>query len=241
MEKLEKHIKDKLEARQISPSPRAWEKIAAQTVQAPTKRGNRKLVYFIAAGFIGLLLTSIFFFRKDTPVQEIQLAEQDIQIDSGDAPKNDAVVLETEEQQVEVASDSVEGHAGSVGSNLEIPQMESITLADNDETPQTPIQDSFLEENNSLITEKINEVVAQVRLLESVNTEVSDAEVDSLLRAAQRDILSEQLFTPEGGVDAMALLTEVEDELDESFRDQIFDALKDGYFKLRTAVADRNN
>ncbi|MEM9649705.1 MAG: hypothetical protein AAF969_14605, partial [Bacteroidota bacterium] len=136
---------------------------------------------------------------------------------------------------------SVEGHAGSVGSNLEIPQMESITLADNDETPQTLIQDSFLEENNSLITEKINEVVAQVRLLESVNTEVSDAEVDSLLRAAQRDILSEQLFTPEGGVDAMALLTEVEDELDESFRDQIFDALKDGYFKLRTAVADRNN
>ena len=31
-----------------------------------------------------------------------------------------------------------------------------------------------------------------------------------------------------------------EDELDESFRDQIFDALKSGYLKLRTAVADRN-
>jgi len=35
-------------------------------------------------------------------------------------------------------------------------------------------------------------------------------------------------------------LAEVEDELDESFRDQIFDALKTGYLKLRTAVADRN-
>lgn len=241
MEKLEKHIKEKLETRQISPSPRAWEKIAVQTVQAPTKRGNRKLVYFIAAGLIGLLLTSIFFFRKDTPVQEIQIVEQNTQNDSGSAPKNDAVVLGTEAQEESVILDGGEEHIPSAASNLEIPQMESIILADKDEIPQSPVQDSFLEENNSLITEKINEVVAQVRLLESVNTEVSDAEIDSLLRAAQRDILSEQLFTPDGGVDAMALLTEVEDELDESFRNQIFDALKDGYFKLRTAVADRNN
>jgi len=39
----------------------------------------------------------------------------------------------------------------------------------------------------------------------------------------------------------MALLTEVEGELDQSFRDQIFEKLKSGFLKVRTAVADRNN
>ena len=84
------------------------------------------------------------------------------------------------------------------------------------------------------------EVVAQVELMETAQQDVSDAEVDSLLRAAQRQILTVKLFSESGSVDAMSLLAEVEDELDESFRDQIFDALKTGYLKLRTAVADRN-
>ena len=76
--------------------------------------------------------------------------------------------------------------------------------------------------------------------MENTSQEVTDAEVDSLLRAAQRQILTDKLFADSGSVDAMSLLAEVEDELDESFRDQIFDALKSGYLKLRTAVADRN-
>ena len=79
-----------------------------------------------------------------------------------------------------------------------------------------------------------------MQILEDAKQEVTDAEVDSLLRAAQRQILTDKLFADSGSVDAMSLLAEVEDELDESFRDQIFDALKSGYLKLRTAVADRN-
>ena len=58
------------------------------------------------------------------------------------------------------------------------------------------------------------------------------------------------LLAPAGGMGAPAQdaahsyarqgLTEVEDELDQSFRDQIFDSLKEGFLKVRTAVADRN-
>ncbi|MCB0373082.1 MAG: hypothetical protein KDD31_08750, partial [Muricauda sp.] len=105
-----------------------------------------------------------------------------------------------------------------------------------------PLNDRAIQESNALISQKVEEVVAQVQLLENQhNGEVTDAEVDSLLRRAQRQILTDKLFTNTGSVDAMSLLAEVEDELDETFRDQIFDALKDGYLKLRTAVADRNN
>jgi len=82
--------------------------------------------------------------------------------------------------------------------------------------------------------------VAKVDALE-LSDAVTDAEVDSLLLQAQQDILKENLFNTDNSVNAMALLTEVEDELDQSFRDQIFESLKTGFLKVRTAVADRNN
>ncbi|PHQ62576.1 MAG: hypothetical protein COC08_00130 [Maribacter sp.] len=70
---------------------------------------------------------------------------------------------------------------------------------------------------------------------------MTDAEVDSLLRKAQEEILANKIFGEDYSVDAMALLNEVEDELDQSFRDQIFETLKIGFLKVRTAVANRNN
>ncbi len=93
----------------------------------------------------------------------------------------------------------------------------------------------------TLIDTKIAEVVAQVNLLEQGDGELTDAEVDSLIRRAQREILTDKIFRQDKTVDAMALLTEVEDELDQTFRDQIFEKLKAGFIKVRTAVADRNN
>ena len=42
-------------------------------------------------------------------------------------------------------------------------------------------------------------------------------------------------------VDAMALLAEAETEMDQTFREQLFIKLKNGFNKVRTAVADRNN
>jgi len=91
-----------------------------------------------------------------------------------------------------------------------------------------------------LINAKVAEVLAKVAIMEQSST-VTDEEVDSLLQQAQHDILKQKLFRTDASVDAMALLTEVEDELDQSFRDQIFNSLKAGFIKVRTAVADRNN
>ena len=40
-------------------------------------------------------------------------------------------------------------------------------------------------------------------------------------------------------VDAIKLLSVVEDELETNFRDRVFEALGDGYEKIRTAVVNR--
>src|SRR5690606_33354719 len=91
------------------------------------------------------------------------------------------------------------------------------------------------------INSKIEEVIAQVALLEQTDTDITDAEVDSLLLQAQRELFSNNVIRDDHTIDAMALLADVEGELDRSFREQLFDMLKEGYFKARNAVATRNN
>ena len=44
-----------------------------------------------------------------------------------------------------------------------------------------------------------------------------------------------------GVVNAHALLQDVEDDLEQSFRSKVFQALKENYITVKTAVAQRNN
>ncbi|PRX57864.1 hypothetical protein [Flagellimonas meridianipacifica] len=243
MEKFEKHIKEKLEARKIDPSAKAWEKISQElsTIQKPKRK--RKYVYAIAAGFIGLLLVfGILLFNDESNENAIPIVEED------NVPKKQLKKEKSPEfkvQQMEVAESPEETPTESKYKEISKETLTDpvvVEIQENKQFNKVPLKDSSVTISEDIINKKVNEVMNQVIMLEDMaNAEITDAEVDSLLRAAQRDILTDKLLNPEGKVDAMALLTEVEDELDESFRDQIFEALKQGYLKVKTAVADRNN
>ena len=245
MDKLEKHIKDTLEERTMTPSPGAWEKIAGQISVQPKKKGRKWYPLAIAASFVGILLVSILFFTSE-PNKETQI--QVVEENPGKTGVNHDVEtrpieLTQKERlnvgEVEVAKSEPEPILPeSRKEQVELPKSESVLAQ---QETKLPVEDERIKKSEGLIFQKVEEVVAQVEVMESLQNNVSDAEVDSLLRAAQKQILTDKLFTQNGSVDAMGLLAEVEDELDETFRDQIFDALKDGYLKLRTAVADRNN
>ena len=79
MDKLEKHIKEKLEERTIAPSKGAWDKIAQQvTGPAPRKRSTW-FSYAIAASVVGIVLVSVFFFTKsDGEMEGLQVVETEV-------------------------------------------------------------------------------------------------------------------------------------------------------------------
>jgi predicted DNA binding CopG/RHH family protein len=247
MEKLEKHIKEKLEERKISPSAAAWESVEASL--EPEKKRKGTYWYAIAASVIGLLIVSIIFFNsqdKGVPSPEIVDVEKESRVNEIEKVNNPVVVetISSEEKinllQQEKDLSKVKKH--SFKENV-VEQNTAIVRAEVTPEKREFIQDSFVptKSQDFMINQKVNEVLATVINLESEAIQVTDAEVDSLLRQAQNEILKEKIFDNIGKVDAMALLTEVEDELDQSFRDKIFTKLKEGLFKARTAVADRNN
>ncbi len=240
MDKLMKHIKEKLEERTIAPSENAWGKIASQLQEPKPRKRNTWFPYAIAASVVGIVLVSVFFFTKGSPeVEQMQVvdAENKIEAELQTRPK-DKLAVELEEEQI-AETTKPKPSTPKIKDELSSEPNISYTAITEQEVKQ-PLKDEVIINSDKLIAQKVEEVVAQVELMEIAQQDVSDAEVDSLLRAAQRQILTDKLFSESGAMDAMSLLGEVEDELDESFRDQIFDALKTGYFKLRTAVADRN-
>lgn len=240
--KFEEHIKEKLDKREIQPSSRAWDEIASKLNTHPEKKQRNLVWYAVAASFIGIFIISLFYFVNDKDFNETapQVADtenkdevQTIQPTQKESPTNVSVVSSKKKNQTEIFSAEV-----AQKKELNDPKTKGLITSEEINT----INDKIVASGTSdeAINSKIAEVIARVDQMNSNNHVVTDNEIDSLLRQAQRDILQDKLFREKYPVSAMALLSEVEDELDMSFRDQIFESLKNGYFKVRTAVADRN-
>lgn len=247
--KFEEHLRDKLKERDIKPSANAWAKIANGLDQEEKPKQRKTPYYAIAACLIGLLLATVWFFKQPTATGIVpQIVDVETKVDGN---KNIAIpeIESKQEQLVETSIEAVEKEESVVPLNRRkenrlLKQKNTFKEAQpvivQNEIKNTSIFTDTVQ-GNTLVDTKLSGVMQELALLEKNKGVVSDAEVDSLLRKAQQEILTEKAIAAGISVDAMALLLEVEDELDKTFRDQIFDNLKKGYLKLKTAVADRNN
>ncbi|QWX84187.1 hypothetical protein H0I23_00620 [Cellulophaga sp. HaHaR_3_176] len=254
--KFEEHIKEKLDGREIKPSANAWGKISGQITSSQEKKSKGFAWYAVAACLIGLLIASFIIFietesninlpetsivnenkekRKELEAPIEQFVLPPVANKSKDDPLN-AIVLE-DKKEIEVLKNKEQNSKSTVvTSNSGIAK----TVLKDDSVIKGVNENVF--DKDEIIKLKIKDLVAQVNALESNNSVVSDTEIDELLRKAEREILANKIFKDTSNkVDAMALLDEAENELDKSLRDHLFDTLKEGFFKVRTAVADRNN
>ncbi len=250
-DKFEQHIRTKLNEREITPSKEAWSKISEQL---DVNTSSRKSGYFwmgIAASVLVLLGTTLVFLNSDVD-------ELNIEIEVVEVPSEKVLNKIDTETQRNIKEDDNEMivSKSNAKSSIEVVTSDEVVLSTREEKEfiilkndvaasdvlNKEINDSVgpIVLSDAVLDQKITEVLAQVDAME-LNTNITDAEVDSLLQKAQQDIIRENLFNQNHSVNAMALLTQVEEELDQSFRDQIFESLKTGFLKVRTAVADRNN
>ena len=243
-DKFEKHIKNELSEREISPSANAWDKISKQLPTTEEPKSKSFFWYSVAAVFIGILIISSLYFNTsdesiESGIQIVETPNEPVVL-----PKIEDVVVKQKAVEEKIAISDKPGIKEAKKPKVQV----KTDLNYNSQIASTgSVSDEVIKANavpiktEQLINAKIAEIVAQVDLMEYSNLPISNAEVDSLLRKAQNEVLADKIFNKEGKVDAMALLNEVEGELDKSFREQIFESLKTGFLKVRTAVADRNN
>lgn len=244
LHKFEKQIKERLKEREIEPSEHAWQEISDRLERVRGSNRKGRYQYGIAAGFIALIIMSVVYIQalKEPESGQIQLVDSPANTSSESAQDNSdrQGVVET------VAGTSFKIPGGDTDKEVPVSAVaiplkkeraaHNISTATASQTRKVPLRTT-----EEIINIKIAEVVAAVHHLEIENDALSTAEVDSLLRQAQQEVLANNIYGEHQAVDAMSLLSQVESELDQSLRDQLFEKLKTGFIRVRTAVADRNN
>ena len=253
--KLEDNIREKLESRELKPSAKAWEKLEAK-LDAEQPKKKTVLWYYVAASFIGILILSSVFFTntieiKDEIVTESidkKIIENDLKIipNSEDAQKivsteNNLKVNQVQENKKKEKSQS---NSNSIQTSPGLPMSTGTKKSEIDKRIDKTKVLANTENEKSLeevpINTKVEEFVASVKELQHNHNEVSITEVEDLLNKARREIQTQKILNAPK-VDATALLQDVEWELEKSFRDKVFDALGEGFIKIRTAVIERND
>lgn len=234
-QEFEKHIKTALQERSITPSDNAWEVLEKQLGDAPSKK-NTNYWYWGAASIAILLIASVFFLKTD------KVAEVPVQIVDVDKDQK----LETIE--ITPTQNSIEEEIVVDEAVAETPtQQKEKTIERKPLFKEEALQKSIKITNDVVAevidveTQKAQEVAAKIQALQNSKTAVTDAEIEALLLQAQKEIRKERILATQSRVDAMALLLDVEEELDKSFKDKVFEALKKGFEEAKTAVANRNN
>ena len=255
---LENNIREKLENRELNPSPDAWEKLEARLGKNQPKKKYRGW-YYLAASVVGLLLAVSVFLNRNTVEVENQIVFENVQ--PKDAIHNEIIIgpesVNSLEDEDENLSEKVETEKEPKPNEKKLkpfpPQEESVidkkikksevlanlSKEENLRDAEKFIGNPIIDDTNVFNT-KVDEVIASVKSLQKKNEEITAEEVETLLRNARRDIQIQKILSSPK-VDAAALLQDVEWELEKSFRDKVFDALGEGFQKLRTAISQRND
>ncbi len=239
--KFEQQLKEQFNEREIQPSKDSWSRLNSRlSIQKESNR-NSFFWYSIAASFIGLLIISVLYFNKgndqNNAIQVVESADENSHTPEIVTPNvfveknSNDIVNKTQDHVEKIAIVQEEESVVAATKNNDF--VKGASIIENLETK--------IELSDSIMNTKITEVIAHVNALEIDAGALTDAEVDSLLRNAQKEIFGDKILNQGNSVDALAMLNEVEEDLDQSFRNKVFESLKRKFIKAKTAVADRNN
>lgn len=252
--KFEEQLKEKLEKRTIQPSPEAWNALANRLDQHDKTKTTRSFWWLgIAASIVGVILITTFVFdgsESNTVSPTVVDVETKEDLNSNTSKdiivsQKEAVAETTTETPILKEEQTVpKVEKPSVKKSPKAPIILKEAVASNDLKQDEEIQNKqeAVVNTSDFEKEKLNAVVAEINRLNAENHGVSEAEIDSLLKQAEREILSNKLKNQNTRtVDANALLLDVEADLEQSFRTRVFEALLNNYETVKTAVAERNN
>lgn len=230
------HIKESLEKRQLQPSQDAWSKLQSR-LESEEKRKSNKTFWWLglAASIVGIVFISTLFFNKnEQPTNNIVVTPKTV-IEAENNTKQPDIINEQPIEIVEQIKEQPKQNQPIPSDKIQDKQQLVETTNIELEKPKEDIINTFEDE-------KLKEVVAKIQDLKNANDVVTEDEIDALLKDAEKAIFKEKIKnTNTQTFDADALLQDVEEDLQQSFRAKVFEALKSSYETVKTAVAERNN
>ncbi|MBM6499644.1 hypothetical protein [Flavobacterium macrobrachii] len=227
---IENQIREKLNSREIQPSAQAWDRLDAMLTVAEEKKTKRSFFSFkyigIAASVLVFVTLGLFFFNQKNTTIESQ-----------------NTVVETERKE-------------TPNSNIQTPNLESrqieevaVSVKKEDYSQQTTDNRQQITNNNevSIINQNqeeaiVNQEIVSPKQEEKIIKKTSMVDVDELLASVEKDRKKETKVSKSSiNIDAKSLLSEVDTELDMTFRQRVLNTVNKNYKSVKEAVVNRNH
>ena len=237
--KLENQIRAKLNSREIQPSAQAWDRLDAMLSVAEEKKTKRSFGWlYIAASITVLLTVGLFFFTQNGT--EIQLKNDVVIKDTIQKPINVTPIVEQkQENQVAV---SIEDKAKT---DNQQPTTNNQRVSINNQKTTNQKQSNPLINHDKPIEYLINTDVAVKDIpkiatkndISTANNKLDDFLLAGLDNTATKSVNKKSTVK----VDAKSLLSEIDGELELTFREKVISKVAKNYKEVKVALANRNN
>lgn len=243
--KIENQIKEQLNAREIQPTEMTWDRLDSMLSVAEAKSAKRSSFFSfrfigIAASFLVFLSIGILYFnQKNTeikPENNVVVTEKDNNI-NGNINENNINDIKVESQVVQANNNE------SSTINNQAQKVNSKSSKGFNQNQKTPI--NSINNQEKIIPFKSSEAVAQneqpkqVTQEKVVNQKPTYVNVDDLLASVEKQPKTTSKVAAIK-VDANSLLSEVDGELEQTFREKVISRIGKSYQNAKSALANRN-
>ncbi len=215
--KMETEFSEKLNRREIKPSANSWDRLDAMLTVAEQKKPPRKFSWmYIAASFLGFALIATLFFNRGPEVEMPNkvAVEETPAIISSDLPEKTFVI-----EQSEIASSEQSRERG-------------------DQTPadlSKKVNQSHIAQNRE---NKQPTVISNDAAPETINQKTDIVTAGELLAIVEPTINQSQVKSVK--VSAKSLLSQVDGEVEMTFREKVLHKVGRNYQNVKVALANRN-
>jgi hypothetical protein len=248
--KLENQIREKLSSREIQPSVQAWDRLDAMLSVAEEKKTRRPFGFlFIAASITVLLTVGMYFFtQNDTKIQTIEaVVGTEVKKDSVvKIPNSKFQIPKNEGNQIVVSNQPTTDNRKPTTNNQRV----SISNQKSAIKNQQSINQNPLINRDKEIEYQISSDVALKDLPKVETREIivySPKDNNSIVPTDEQLLTSldnsAKKLNKKGSVkvDAKSLLSQVDGELEMTFREKVINKVAKNYKEVKVALANRNN
>jgi hypothetical protein len=215
---FEQQAKEKLSNREITPSAQAWDRLDAMLSiqEKPKKKINW---WYVAASFAGFLLVGTLFFNTSKESNDITPSQEIVVTSTKD---NDSV---TTQPSIEPTNEVSVQPKSAIATN--------VSKVTNNQIRTTKTNHQELSNNNQITT-----ISNQITTTTENNTaHQAIVAIDENVQAVPSVIPKKQKIQ----VDPSSLLSQVDGELELSFREKVIAKVNKNYQTVKVALANRNN
>lgn len=242
--KIEKQFREKLNAREMQPSAQAWDRLDAMLSVAEEKKTRKPFGFlFIAASILVFATLGLFLFNQNgTEINTINTVvgtETKIDTAQNKTGSIQSPIVESQKQNNAIATSNVQT---ATGNQQPTSNHQGVSINNQSTTHQNQIikDKEIVFQNSSDVAQKdLPRIMEQTQIV--IGKQKTSKSDESFLADLDKSVKESTNKKSSLTVDAKSLLSQVDGEVEYTFREKMLKKINKNYQEVKVALANRNN